>query len=62
MKTPTARVAANRRLAFVWIPVLLVGLLFIMGGAPMITVFNSLDLLGIVLILAAFLGLAKEVE
>lgn len=62
MKTPTARIAANRRIAFIWIPVLLVGVLLTLAGAPMITVFNSLDLLGIALIIGAFLGLTKEVE
>lgn len=62
MKAPTARVAANRRRMFLWLPLLLAGLVLALAGAPMITVFNSQDVLGIGFAAAALLGFIKEVE
>lgn len=62
MKTPSARVATNRRRALLWTPLLLVGLVLALAGAPMITVFNSQDALGLALVVAALLGFIREVE
>ena len=58
---PSQRVAANRRRA-AWLLVALAGVLVSLAGGPMITVFNSLDLLGLVLMVAGLLGLAREVD
>lgn len=61
-QSPTARVAANRRRVFIWTPLLLAGLVLALAGAPMITVFNSQDALGLALVVTALLGFIKEVE
>lgn len=62
MKAPTARVAANRRRTFLWLPLLITGIATALAGAPMITVFNSQDVLGLALVVAALLGFIKDVE
>ncbi|WP_343317743.1 hypothetical protein AAFM46_10880 [Arthrobacter sp. TMP15] len=59
---PSVRVAANRRRAFLWLPVLLTGALVSVAGGSMITVFNSLDAAGLVLLLAGLFGFIREVE
>ncbi|WP_315913604.1 hypothetical protein [Arthrobacter sp. lap29] len=60
--SPSARVATTRRCTFVWAPLLVLGVLASVVGGPMITVFNSLDVAGVVLMLAGLLGFVREVE
>lgn len=57
---PSQRVAARRRL-FLWLALLAVGVLVSIAGGSMIDVFNSLDVLGLLAVVAGLLGLAKEV-
>lgn len=61
MVTPSRRVAANRRRAFLWL-LLLAGVLVSIAGGSMITVFNSLDVAGLALMVAAVAGFIREVE
>lgn len=59
---PSVRVAATRRRAFLWLPLLLVGFIVSMAGGSMITVFNSLDGLGLLFLVAGVLGFISEVD
>lgn len=59
---PSARVAAQRRRAFLWLPLLVVGVLVSLAGGPMITVFNSADAAGLALMGAGLVGFIREVE
>ena len=58
---PSQRVAARRRRMLVWLPLLALGILVSAAGGPMIDVFNSLDVLGLLLTMAGLLGFAQEV-
>jgi|GEM_PF-6933301 len=62
MVRPSARVAARRRRLLVWWPLLVAGVLVSLAGAPMVTVFNSLDIAGLVLMVGAVAGFIFEVE
>lgn len=59
---PSERVAAQRRRAFLWAPLLVAGVLVSIAGGPMITVFNSLDAIGFALMVAGVVGFIREVE
>lgn len=58
---PSQRVAAQRRRTRLWLPLLVLGILVSAAGGSMIEVFNSLDVLGLIAVVAGLLGLAKEV-
>lgn len=60
--TPTPRVAANRRRAFLWLPLMATGALATVAGGPMLEVFNSLDVAGAAMMLGGLLGIAREVQ
>lgn len=60
MTRPIPRVAARRRRAFLWAPLLLAGALVTAAAGPMIGVFNSLDVAAIVLMTAGVLGFAWD--
>jgi len=62
MVRPSARVAAQRRRLLVWWPLLVAGVLVSLAGAPMVTVFNSLDIAGVVLMFGAVAGFIYELE
>lgn len=62
MVRPSARVAARRRRLLLWGPLLVAGMAVSLAGAPMITVFNSLDIAGLVLMLGGLVGFAFEME
>jgi len=62
MVRPSARVAARRRRVFLWGPLLVAGVLVSLAGAPMVTVFNSLDIAGVVLMLGGLSGFIFELE
>lgn len=59
---PSEHVAANRRRAFMWAPLLLAGVLVSLVGGPMITVFNGLDLVGAAMMLGALAGFVRELD
>lgn len=59
---PSERVAAQRRRAFLWLPLLVAGVLVSLAGGPMITVFNSLDAVGLALMVGGLAGFIREVE
>lgn len=59
---PSQRVAANRRRAFLWLPLLVAGVLVMLVAGPMIPVFNSLDVAGLALMVGGLLGFIREVE
>lgn len=59
---PSERVAAQRRRAFLWLPLLVAGVLVSFAGGPMLTVFNSLDAAGLGLMIAGLVGFIREVE
>jgi hypothetical protein len=59
---PSSRVAAQRRRVFLWLPLLVRGSTVTLAGGSMITVFNSLDAAGLVLIVLGLLGFAQEVD
>ncbi|ALV45809.1 hypothetical protein MB46_10290 [Arthrobacter alpinus] len=59
---PSERVAAQRRRAFLWLPLLVAGALVSLAGGPMITVFNSLDAAGLALMVGGLVGFIREVE
>lgn len=62
MVGPSARVAAQRRRMLLWLPMLVLGAVASLAGGSMITVFNSLDFLGLAFIVAGLLGFVYEVE
>ncbi|MHA7270422.1 hypothetical protein [Arthrobacter sp. HLT1-20] len=59
---PSPRVAARRRRLVLWLPLLVAGALVTVAAGPMITVFNSLDVASLVLLLAGLAGFAFEME
>lgn len=59
---PSERVGARRRRLILWLPLLIAGVLFSGAGGPMITIFNSLDLIGAALMLGALVGFVKEMD
>lgn len=59
---PSDRVAAQRRRAFLWLPLLLAGVLVSLAGGPMITVFNSLDAIGLALMVGGLVAFIRDVE
>lgn len=59
---PSGPVAAQRRRAFLWLPMLVAGAMISLAVSPMITIFNSLDVLGLVLTVAGLLGFIREVD
>lgn len=62
MAAPMTRAATNRRRTRLWLPMLVLGAVATLVGDPMIIVFNSLDLLGLMLMVAGLLGFAREVD
>jgi hypothetical protein len=62
MARPSSRVGAQRRRVFLWLPLLVLGSLVTLAGGSMITVFNSLDAAGLVLIVVGLLGFVQEVD
>lgn len=62
MKTPSSHVAANRRRALLWLPLLLAGMVVTLAAAPMIVTFNSLSVIGLVLMAAGVAGFVRELD
>ena len=58
---PPGRVAAARRRAFLWLPMLVAGVLVSAAGDPMIVTFNGADVVSVGLMVAGLLGVASEV-
>ena len=59
---PSQRVAAQRRRAFLWLPLMVLGVLVSVAGGSMIEVFNSLDVLGLVFTVAGVLAFVLELD
>lgn len=59
---PSERVAARRRRAFIWAPLLVLGAVISLAGGPMIEVFNSLDVMGLACTVVGLLGFVREVD
>lgn len=59
---PSVRVAAQRRRLLLWLPMLVLGAVASLAGGPLVTVFNSLDGAGLVLIVAGLLGFLHEMD
>lgn len=59
---PSGRVAAQRRRAFLWLPLLMAGVLVSLAGGPMITIFNSLDAIGLALMVGGLVAFIRDVE
>lgn len=62
MKTPSTRVAANRRRALLWLPLLVAGAVVSLAAGPMLTGFNSLDAAGLVFMAAGLAGFVREAD
>lgn len=62
MVRPSERVAARRRRAFLWLPLLVLGAMISLAGGPMIAVFNSLDVFGLAFTVVGLLGFVREVD
>ncbi|NVM97804.1 hypothetical protein [Arthrobacter sp. SDTb3-6] len=59
---PSGAVAAWRRRLLVWLPLLLAGMAVTLAAGPMVVSFNSLNLLGLVLMGAGLAGFVKELD
>ncbi|MEV8180306.1 hypothetical protein [Specibacter sp. NPDC078692] len=59
---PSERVAARRRQAFLYAPLLVFGAVIGLAGGSMIDVFNGLDVIGLACTVVGLLGFVREMD